>query len=304
MSRKWFVSSDIHGFFDDWMTALKKAGFDKDNSNHILISCGDLLDRGDEARKCLDFAVDLMKKDRFIAVKGNHEVLLEDVFYRGYFKGYDKHNGTENTVFQLTNIYPDNGDYFELMKDAINTCKELPELKYYLHNCKYYYDLGQYIFVHGWLPCIVETSRKSDDSLYIEDKYRLKDDYHKVPDHYWEKEAVWVNGMKAWHDGAKINGKTIVCGHWSASFGNCNYHNNKEDNINYAILYMTAKEIEMLKSKDYKIGSKRFAKFYNKYIDTDMFTDDGIIALDATTMLSRKVNVLVINEEDLKNHHN
>lgn len=39
----YFVTSDIHGFYNELQTALNGAGFDPNNENHIFISCGDLL---------------------------------------------------------------------------------------------------------------------------------------------------------------------------------------------------------------------------------------------------------------------
>lgn len=41
--KKLFISSDIHGFFDEWSVALKEAGFDIDNPDHIIVVLGDLL---------------------------------------------------------------------------------------------------------------------------------------------------------------------------------------------------------------------------------------------------------------------
>ena len=43
---KFFVVSDIHGFYDIFIDALDKAGFDKNNEEHYLICCGDYFDRG------------------------------------------------------------------------------------------------------------------------------------------------------------------------------------------------------------------------------------------------------------------
>ena len=31
---KYFVSSDIHGFFDEWQSALNEKGFDLNNPEH------------------------------------------------------------------------------------------------------------------------------------------------------------------------------------------------------------------------------------------------------------------------------
>ena len=41
---KYFVSSDIHGFYDEWQKSLKDNGFDINNPCHKIIVCGDLFD--------------------------------------------------------------------------------------------------------------------------------------------------------------------------------------------------------------------------------------------------------------------
>ncbi|MBR6657532.1 MAG: metallophosphoesterase [Oscillospiraceae bacterium] len=43
---KFFVFSDVHGFYSMFMEALDNAGYDKNNPEHWLISCGDNFDRG------------------------------------------------------------------------------------------------------------------------------------------------------------------------------------------------------------------------------------------------------------------
>ena len=56
---KYFVCSDIHGFYTEWMTALKNSGFDKDNPEHKIIfwniMCEKLIDvkkrRGERANE-------------------------------------------------------------------------------------------------------------------------------------------------------------------------------------------------------------------------------------------------------------
>ena len=53
--KKYFVISDIHGFYSSMKKSLFKAGFRKTNSNHVLIICGDLFDRGKESKKIFDF---------------------------------------------------------------------------------------------------------------------------------------------------------------------------------------------------------------------------------------------------------
>lgn len=98
---KYFVITDIHSFFDEMIDTLRKAGFDKDNSNHTLVSCGDLLDRGDKSLETLQFINSLPRK---ILVRGNHEDLLEECIARKEFYQHDLHNGTLKTVMNLCGL--------------------------------------------------------------------------------------------------------------------------------------------------------------------------------------------------------
>ena len=45
---KYFVFSDIHGHYQLLINELKKAGFDINNDNHMLICIGDNFARGKE----------------------------------------------------------------------------------------------------------------------------------------------------------------------------------------------------------------------------------------------------------------
>ena len=76
---KYFCVSDVHSFYTETMRALKLAGFDETNPNHTFVSCGDLLDRGDESREILQFVNRLERK---ILIRGNHEDLMEEAIKR------------------------------------------------------------------------------------------------------------------------------------------------------------------------------------------------------------------------------
>jgi len=47
---KYFVSSDIHGHFDEWMNSLAAKGFDINNPQHKIVLCGDIFDRGHQPK--------------------------------------------------------------------------------------------------------------------------------------------------------------------------------------------------------------------------------------------------------------
>lgn len=71
-----FVVGDIHGAFDLLDKALEEVNFDPEKDR--LISVGDLIDRGKDSRRCLEY----LEKPWFYALRGNHEDIFMDMCYR------------------------------------------------------------------------------------------------------------------------------------------------------------------------------------------------------------------------------
>ena len=59
---KFFVTSDIHSYYDELITALNDAGFDENNEEHWLVVCGDCYDRGPGSVKVWRYLKDLPRK--------------------------------------------------------------------------------------------------------------------------------------------------------------------------------------------------------------------------------------------------
>ena len=257
--KKYFVVSDVHGFYDELMTTLKEKGFDKKNPDHVFVSCGDLLDRGNKPIDCLKFVNSLPKK-RKILIRGNHEDLLQECLTREDFKNYDISNGTTDTVLWLAagNFASQN----QTVGENFETAKTNPDYQKYMKSLIDYAEIGDYIFVHGWIPCLNTGTRYNG-----EPRYDYKKDWRSGD---WS-EARWVNGMLAWYDNVRVPDKTIVCGHWHTSFGHSKYHN---DGVEFPNRRSTSPE--------------------HRYANFDPFIDDGIIALDACTAFSHKVNCVVL----------
>ena len=204
MSKKWFVTSDVHSFLDELMVALNEKGFEKDNPDHILCICGDLFDRGNQTRELFEFVKELQEQDRLIYVAGNHESLLFDCMeeiYRGQVpSSHHFHNGTVKTICQFCGqsewiIYDPTwrDKIFEIMQ---------PVLDFISDNCIDYAEIGDHILVHGWVPC-----------------YEGLDDFREATSYDWER-ARWKNGMQMWKNPAcRVGGKTVICGHWHCSYG-------------------------------------------------------------------------------------
>lgn len=245
--KRYFVVSDIHSFFNQFFVAITDLGFDINNSSDYLIICGDLFDRGPDSKKLLDYLLSI-PEERLILIRGNHEDLiydcLEDLKHY-HISTHHISNGTIDTISQLTDINKYDiliGNYkYTTLRRRLSKCLKL------IDRAKDYYELDNYIFVHGWIPHV-----------------RNYDNLHKCKKAAW-KYARWYNGMEDWHNGWKLEDYIIVCGHWNTSFGNFKYHHE---------------------------GSGQFENDSNFGI----FEDDGIIALDGCTVLSKKVNVKVIEK--------
>ena len=70
-----WVVGDLHGCYQLLMDRLQQIGFD--TQNDLLISVGDLIDRGDQNVECLD----LLNGKWFTAIRGNHEQMAIDALF-------------------------------------------------------------------------------------------------------------------------------------------------------------------------------------------------------------------------------
>ena len=201
---KYFVTSDVHGYFNELMTALDKSGFDKSNPKHILCICGDLFDRGPDPIKLLEFVKELNTQKRLIYIRGNHEDLLkqcvEEIYTGKYIGLHHFSNGTVETIcrFCKENEWivhdPSKRDFI------YNTMK--PVLDFMDEHCVDYREIGDYILVHGWVP--LNTTAE---------------DFRAASEEDW-KSARWINGMAAWRTPEyRVKDKTVICGHWHCSWG-------------------------------------------------------------------------------------
>lgn len=249
--QKFFVCSDIHAFYDEWIDALEKAGFDWDDESHWLVVCGDYFDRGP---KPIEVMTKLMSYPRAILVKGNHELLFEEVCARGYFGPHDYHNGTAQTILDLSG--EGQGLDFELRR-AIR--KAYARVGVFFDKMVPYFETKNYVFCHGWVPVWLEQYGEGS--------------WHQARYSDWE-ECMWENGMRHALNGDILDDKTIVCGHYHTSWG----HHKLNP-----------------RSPEFDEGAN-FEPFYYK----------GCIAIDGCTAATKKVNVIVLEDDfiDGKEHKN
>ena len=239
---KYFVSSDIHGFFDEWQNALTDKGFDLNNPEHKIILCGDLFDRGNQPKEIIDFV--LKNEDKVILIRGNHEDLMEQMIERNSSDYGDLCNGTAQTIVDL---YPE----WQISEFDLKKIAKAIRLQEVLDMCVDYYETKHYIFVHGWIPI-------------IENCYLYDSDWRTARKERWKK-ARWTNPVEMFRYEIYEPNKTIVCGHWHCS---ALWHEQNPD------------EYE-------EFGDK--ANF-------EPFITKNMIAIDACTTYSHKVNVVVLED--------
>lgn len=214
----YYAISDTHGFFDPLHKALTDAGFFKDTEPKKLILCGDMMDRGAQAVEMQNFMLDLLQKDELIFIRGNHEDLMRD-FLRDFSAAKDRemfllwngqhhlHNGTFGTACQLAGMEPK--EVWENTGQFISRVMHSVFLQNLIPAAVDFYETERFVFTHGFIPCGDPRNPKYHSNW----RNSSKSD--------WEA-TRWINGMKA----AEVHGvrepdKTIVCGHWNASYGHC-----------------------------------------------------------------------------------
>ncbi len=246
---RYYVAADVHGFYTILRQALTDAGYFRDERPHRLVLLGDLLDRGEEAREMQSFVLRLMEEDAVILVRGNHEDLFQALVTedRGLPCRHHVHNGTFDTAMQLTGFT--SGMAAQNFAFAL-AARATPFYREIIPATVDYYETARYVFVHGWIPC-----------AYEDGAYGYRADWRRASPEEWAR-ARWFNGMDAAQTCAEE--KTILCGHWHASYGHAKYE---------------------------KKGSE-----FGPDADFSPYRGPGVIALDACTALSGRINVEVLED--------
>ncbi len=196
--KKLFVVSDIHGHCALLKDALEKAGFDKDNAEHLLICCGDYFDRGSENVQVLKFFERLKHK---VLLKGNHEDLLLKLLQTGKVLPHNYINGTMRTLEDFFGKY-----FINPADDTIDfsgKTRTVDRICDFIGETVDYFETDKYVFVHGWLPenAVTPDSRQNADSAA------------------WET-ARWTKWTEKYLEGRPLKDKTLVCGHVPTFYAN------------------------------------------------------------------------------------
>lgn len=257
---RYYVAADPHGFYSELAAALEEKGFFQDTQPHKLILCGDLFDRGGEAERLQRFVLDLMAEERVILIRGNHEDLTMQLLNTWHQESYwQYHHQSNGTVDTVCQLTDSVQEELFFNTDHIyRRLRDGPFVQRIIPSMVDFFETPHYIFVHGWIPCS-PVPAKNNQTMYMKIP-----DWRNADAEQWNK-ARWINGMLAAHTGAIEEGKTIVCGHWHCSYGHAHY--------------------------EHRGGE------FDHHPDFSPYYGDGIIALDACTSFSHKVNCIVLEDE-------
>ena len=222
---KFFVISDVHGFYDEMIKTLDEAGFDKNNTEHWLVSCGDEWDRGPNPIGVMNFFNSLERK---VIIRGNHLELFEDLCYRGYPEWHDHSNGTADTVICI-------GDY-DLDQEFDLCCERaLKKTRAYRNNMVDYFETKNYIFVHSWIPLINKDGLSSYYTKHHQ--FEFNPNWRECSAKEWAA-SRWGNPYELAEEGF-LPDKTVVFGHYHTSYPRHKYEGKPEweNGADFSIYY-------------------------------------------------------------------
>lgn len=300
---KYFVCSDIHSYYTEWMIALKEIGYDKNNPNHCLLVLGDLFDRGSESKEVYKFIRSINNK---ILIRGNHEYMIEDIAKRAIthptdnyiFYSCDESNGTVDTLEDMFDydILASSScqlfsGYKKIQEDYGTRQRKL--LDKYIHsnfyrwlknknNWKNYFEIGPYIFVHAFIPLknLTRTNKLSGNALSM---YEISNGRigNVSSAKYLKYDPNWRNTP---------NGAI----EWEESTWGCPWQ-----------LYQDGLfDEEAKQGKTLVCGHWYTGDFYlhltHGQVDgsnNPIYVGDNLIAMDAHTPLTNRVNIMMLDED-------
>lgn len=286
---KYFVISDLHGYYTLFKESLDKSGYSVDDPNHALVVLGDIFDRGEECREIYNFLKDI-PQERVVLVRGNHDYLLFQLLRQDLPDDIGYGNGTVLTACQMA--YKTK----ESWKTKYQALQDLDYTRYFLGSSTSnlrskwktvvkrvlasdmykwftssqwvnYWEIDKFVGVHSFVPVLSKGCyiyKKMLSSIYYGDTqyFSPSTEWREASSSAWEL-ATWGCPYVFMDAGffPEEGEKTLICGHYRADAFHAHY------------------EPETSKSGDFSI-------YYSK----------KIIAIDGTVAYSKRANVLVIDE--------
>lgn len=183
MKNEFFVVGDVHGKFELLLDMLKKWNEERQQ----LIFLGDLIDRGENSKACLELVRQLVREKGAICLTGNHERMFL-AWLRDPMDRYDhyRQNGGDTTINSLLGRPLDAP--VDGLVDANAVMEQYEDLIDFVKSCPYHIETKRYIFVHAGIDLTLTDWRETS-----------------------EHDRVWLR--TAFHEADNTTGKMIIFGH-------------------------------------------------------------------------------------------
>lgn len=148
---KWIVG-DIHGMYNELIELLNKINFNPEKD--MLISLGDLVDRGPDSYKVVEYFINLSNK---ICIRGNHDKWWEEYLKQGQHPENFYHGGDKT--------------YQNYLKECeMDEVVLLDHLMFFENQKDYYLDDNGNLFVHGGFNRHFILDEQIDSSIFYWDR--------------------------------------------------------------------------------------------------------------------------------------
>ena len=149
-----FAIGDIHGC----ISALRSLmDYVAPQSDDIVVTLGDYVDRGPDSRAVLDFVIEFGSKQNLVALRGNHEIMMLDARdNKSWFEPWLRYGGNA-TLLSYASSATDAGSFEDIPEAHID----------FLENSLLaYYECDSHFFVHANAVADVPLDQQGDPALY------------------------------------------------------------------------------------------------------------------------------------------
>lgn len=261
---KYFITSDEHGCFEEMKIAEELAGYQEENPLHYRVSLGDFMDRGEQTKEIYEYYKRLSDEGKATILGGNHSLFLI-----GFLEGDNQsfsflRNGLNETIYSFLEKDGETYERWCLLKG------EKMETESFLRWSSYARKIINDKFPE-LLPWLKSLPRYFETKMYIGVHGAIDT---RVPD--WRHPHCCRGGLIDWdaldfNDGSFFGesivntDKTVIIGHF---------------------------------------GTDALRKLYKISDGGDSYRilerEDGrVIAIDGTVNYKRKMNLLIIEDEEL-----
>ena len=143
-----YIFGDIHGCLKSFNTLLDQL---RPGKSDTVITLGDYVDRGPSSKGVVDRLLALQSETNLIALRGNHEIMMEDA-----------RQGPPASSFWLLN-----GGIETLESYQTRSLNDVPEAHWeFFRKLKSYHQTDDYLLVHATPPSDGQLEDYDQDDLY------------------------------------------------------------------------------------------------------------------------------------------